>query len=106
MALLHALKHYRVLHRRVVMMQVTTEDVPHVPDEQRLEIVELGNGFHTIQVRYGFMDQPNLMRALAQCRVGGLRFNLMETSFIIGREKVRPRPRRAAFWRWRDASSS
>ena len=101
-ALLHALKHYRVLHRRVVMMQVTTEDVPHVPDEQRLEIVELGNGFHTIQVRYGFMDQPNLMRALAQCRVGGLRFNLMETSFIIGREKVRPRPRRTAFWRWRD----
>jgi KUP system potassium uptake protein len=102
LALLHALKHYKVLHQRVVMMQVETEDVPHVPEEQRLEIGELGKGFYTIRVRYGFMDQPNVVRALAQCRVGGLRFNLMETSFIIGREKVRPRPRRAAFWRWRD----
>ncbi len=101
-ALLHALKHYKVLHQRVVMMQVATEDVPHVPGEQRLEIGELGKGFYTIRVRYGFMDQPNVVRALAQCRIGGLRFNLMETSFIIGRERVRPRPRRTAFWRWRD----
>src|SRR5713101_6223782 len=101
-ALLHALKHYKVLHQRVVMMQVATEDVPHVPGEQRLEIGELGKGFYTIRVRYGFMDQPNVVRALAQCRIGGLRFNLMETSFIIGRERVRPSPRRTAFWRWRD----
>src|SRR5207244_11232994 len=102
LALLHALKHYKVLHKRVVMMQVETQDVPHVPEEQRLEIDELGKGFYTIRVRYGFMDEPNIPRALAQCRVGGLRFNLMETSFIIGRERVRPRPRRTAFWRWRD----
>ncbi len=102
LALLHALKHYKVLHKRVVMMQVETEDVPHVPEEQRLDISELGKGFYAIRLRYGFMDQPNVMRALAQCRIGGLRFNLMETSFIIGREKLRARPRRAAFWRWRD----
>jgi KUP system potassium uptake protein len=103
-ALLHALKHYKVLHERVVMMQVDTQDVPHVPGEQRLEIGELGKGFYTIRVRYGFMDEPNILRALAQCRVGGFRFNLMETSFIIGREKLRlaPRQRRPAFWRWRD----
>jgi KUP system potassium uptake protein len=103
-ALLHALKHYKVLHQRVVMMQVETEDVPHVPSEHRLEIGELGKGFYTIRVRYGFLDQPNIVRALAQCRVGGFRFNLMETSFIIGREKLRlrPRRRRLAFWRWRD----
>jgi KUP system potassium uptake protein len=101
-ALLHALKHYKVLHQRVVVMQVETEDVPHVPGEQRLEIGELGKGFYTIRVRYGFLDQPNIVRALAQCRVGGLRFNLMETSFIIGREKLRLRPRTHRFWRWRD----
>ena len=106
LALLHALKHYKVLHERVVMMQVETKDVPHVPDEQRLEISELGKGFHTIRIRYGFMDEPNVMRAFAQCRVGGFRFNLMETSFIIGREKLRPRPRaRPGFWRWRDRCS-
>jgi KUP system potassium uptake protein len=103
-ALLHALKHYKVLHERVVMMQVETQDVPHVPDEQRLDIEELGKGFFTIRIRYGFMDEPNILRALAQCRVGGFRFNLMETSFFIGREKLRPRPRprRPAFWRWRE----
>ena len=101
-ALLHAVKHYKVLHERVAMMQVETEDVPHVPEEQRLEIAELGKGFYTIRIRYGFMDEPNIPRALAQCRVGGLRFNLMQTSFIIGRERVRPRPRGNVFRRWRD----
>ena len=102
---LHALKHYKVLHERVVMMQVETQDVPHVPDEQRLEISELGKGFYTIRIRYGFSDEPNILRALAQCRVGGFRFNLMETSFIIGRGKLRlrPRPRKGRLWRWRDA---
>jgi KUP system potassium uptake protein len=90
------------LHERVVMMLVETEDVPHVPDEQRLTIGELGKGFHTIHIRYGFTDEPNVLRALAQCRVGGLRFNLMETSFFIGREKLRLRPRRSVLWAWRD----
>jgi KUP system potassium uptake protein len=101
-ALLHALKHYKALHERVVMMQVDTEDVPHVPDERRLEIHEVGKGFYAMRVRYGFMDEPNVMRALAQCRVQHFRVNLTETSFFIGREKLRSRPRRMVFWRWRD----
>jgi len=101
--LLHALKHYKALHQRVIMMQVETEDVPHVPTERRLEINEVGNGFYTMHVRYGFMDQPNVMRALAQCRVQGFRINLMETSFFIGREKLRARARRGgALWHWRN----
>jgi KUP system potassium uptake protein len=101
-ALLHALKHYKALHQRVVMMQVVTEDVPHVLDEQRLEINGIGKGFYTIRVRYGFMDQPNLVRALAQCRRQHFHFNLMETSFIIGREKLRAQSHQGAFRRWRN----
>jgi len=101
-ALLHALKHTKALHERVVMMQVETEDVPHVPAERRLEIREVGKGFHTMLVRYGFMDEPNVMRALAQCRVQHFRINLMETSFFIGREKLRTTARRTAVFRWRD----
>jgi KUP system potassium uptake protein len=101
-AMLHALKHYKALHQRVVMMQVETEDVPHVLDEQRLEINGIGKGFYTIRVRYGFMDQPNLMRALAQCRRQHFHFNLMETSFIIGREKLRAQLHQSAFRRWRN----
>ena len=99
-ALLHALKHNKALHERVVMMQVDTEDVPHVPDDRRLEIAEIGKGFYTMRVRYGFMDEPNIMRALALCRVQHFHINLMDTSFYIGREKLRPRG--TGFLRWRD----
>jgi KUP system potassium uptake protein len=101
-ALLHALKHTKALHERVVIMQVTTEDVPQVADDRRLEVQEVGKGFYTMCARYGFMEEPNLMRALAQCRVQHFRINLMDTSFFIGREKVRPRARRMVFWRLRD----
>jgi KUP system potassium uptake protein len=99
-ALLHALKHNKALHERVVMMQVDTEDVPHVLDDRRLEIDEVGKGFYTMRVRYGFMDEPNIMRALALCRVQHFHINLMDTSFYIGREKLRPRG--TGFLRWRD----
>jgi KUP system potassium uptake protein len=100
--MLHALKHYKALHERVVMMQVLTEDVPHVPADRRIEIHEVGKGFYTMQVRYGFMDQPNVMRALAQVRAEHFRINLMETSFIIGRERLRSRASRGAFLHWRN----
>jgi len=101
-ALLHALKHNKALHERVVMMQVDTEDVPHVTDDRRLEIHEIGKGFYTMCVRYGFMDEPNIMRALALCRVQHFHINLMDTSFYIGREKLRSRRSGLPFLRWRD----
>ena len=69
-------------------------------DDRRLEIHEIGKGFYTMCVRYGFMDEPNIMRALALCRVQHFRINLMDTSFYIGREKLRPRG--TGFLRWRD----
>jgi KUP system potassium uptake protein len=87
-ALLHNLKHNKVLHERVVLMTVTTEDIPHVPDEQRFDIKHLEHGFHTVLMHYGFMDEPNIPRALAQLRLMQFRFNLMETSFFLGREKI------------------
>lgn len=99
-ALLHNLKHNKVLHERVVLMTVQTQDVPRVPEEERLEIRHLGDNFYAIVVRYGFMDQPNIPRALAQCRVMQFRFNLMETSFFVGREKILPAKRRGPA-RWR-----
>jgi KUP system potassium uptake protein len=100
-ALLHALKHFKVLHERTVLMSVATKDVPHVADDDRLEIRDLGKGFFTVCVWYGFMDEPNLLRALAQCRLQQLRLSLMETSFIIGREKLVASRRRSLLRRWR-----
>jgi KUP system potassium uptake protein len=100
-ALLHALKHYKVLHERTVLMSIATRDVPHVTDGERLEISDLGKGFFTVRVWYGFMDEPNLLRALAQMRLRQLRFSLMETSFIIGREKLVPGRRGSLLASWR-----
>jgi KUP system potassium uptake protein len=87
-ALLHNLKHNKFLHERVVLMSVHVEDFPHVLNEQRFTIRHLDHGFHTVVVHYGFMDEPDIPRALAQLRLMQFRFNLMETSFFVGREKI------------------
>ncbi len=87
-ALLHNIKHNKVLHERVVLMTIETEDIPHVPDAERIAMHHLEHNFHAITVHYGFMDEPNIPRTLAQLRVMQFRFNLLETSFFIGREKV------------------
>ena len=100
-ALLHNLKHNKVLHQRVVLMKIDTCDIPHVPDDQRLEVKNLEHNFHTVTVRYGFLDEPNIPRTLAQLRLMRLKFNLMETSFFIGREKVLVSASTPRFWRWR-----
>jgi KUP system potassium uptake protein len=87
-ALLHNTKHNKVLHERNVLMTVHTEDVPRLSEAERLEIHHLAQNFHTVTIHYGFLDEPDIPRALALCRVGGFRFNLMETSFFVGREKI------------------
>ena len=99
-ALLHNLKHNHVLADRVILMTVITEDIPHVGDDQRLEIRHLDKNFHTITLHYGFMEQPNIPRALAQCRVMHFQFKLLETSFFVGREKI-VASKKTRFWRWR-----
>jgi KUP system potassium uptake protein len=87
-ALLHNMKHNKVLHERNVLMTVRTQDVPRLPEAGRLQIDHLGQNFHTVTIHYGFLEEPDIPRALALCRVGGFRFNLMETSFFVGREKI------------------
>ncbi len=87
-ALLHNMKHNKILHERNVLMTVRTEDVPRLPEAGRLQIDHLGQNFHTVTIRYGFLEEPDIPRALALCRVGGFRFNLMDTSFFVGREKL------------------
>ncbi len=99
-ALLHNLKHNHVLADRVILMTVITEDIPHVGDDQRLEIRHLDKNFHTITLHYGFMEQPNIPRALAQCRVMHFDFKLLETSFFVGREKI-VASKKTRLWRWR-----
>jgi len=87
-SLLHNLKHNKVLHERVVLLSIKTLDIPRVPDDQRLEIRDLGHSFYTVVTRYGFVEEPDIWRVLAQCQAQDLRFNLMETSVFVGREKL------------------
>jgi KUP system potassium uptake protein len=99
-ALLHSLKHYRVLHERTVFLAVTTEEVPHVDPGARLEVTELGHGFYRIGIRYGFMEDPNVPEALAGVRLPGLDLRALHTSYFLGRETLIPSSKPGmAVWR-------
>jgi KUP system potassium uptake protein len=89
-AMLHNLIHNKVLHERVMLLTVITEDVPHVPDIDYVEVQPLGNNFYRIIMRFGFKDEPDIPRTLEQCKEYGVEFNMMETSFFLSRETVIP----------------
>lgn len=90
-ALLHNLLHNKVLHARVVLVNVITDDVPYVPVSERVRVEELDFGFFRVFVRYGFKDDPDIPAALALCESQGLPFELMESSFFLGRETLIPK---------------
>lgn len=87
-AMLHNLLHNKVLHERVVLLNVQVEDVPHVLDEQRIEVHPLPQGFYRVIIRYGFKDDPDIPQALTLCERHGLAIEMMETSFFLGRETI------------------
>jgi len=87
-AMLHNMKHNMVLHERIILMTVVTEDVPHVTPDQRVAVERLGKGFFRVTARFGYMDDPNVMQVLELCRKHGLATDMMETSFFIGRETL------------------
>jgi KUP system potassium uptake protein len=101
-AFLHNLKHNHVVHERVVLLKVNVEDIPRVADAQRIEVEKLGKGFHQVIVHYGFMERPDVPRALELCRQFGLSFDLMQTTFFLGRETLIP-ARRSELRRWQAA---
>jgi KUP system potassium uptake protein len=90
-ALLHNLKHNKVLHEKNVILNVRTLEVPRVPDGcDRLEMTQLSEDFYRITLSYGFMETPNVPKALTACRKLGLKFDIMSTSFFLGRRSVVP----------------
>ncbi|MGI9134194.1 MAG: KUP/HAK/KT family potassium transporter, partial [Rhodoferax sp.] len=88
MALMHNLKHNKVLHERVLLMHVVGANIPHIPDTERISVDHLEHNFHRVTVRYGFMEEPNIPRVLAFIRVREFHLSLLEVSFFIGKEKV------------------
>ena len=89
-ALLHNLKHNKVLHQRVLFVTVQNLDVPEADPDQRAEVEELSPGIHRVILRYGFMQSPNIPRALEDLRDSGIAYDVMQASYFLGREVLVP----------------
>jgi KUP system potassium uptake protein len=99
-ALLHNLKHNQILHERVVLMTIKTADKPFVKTSKQVETQDLGKNFSRIIVTYGFMQNPDVPRALKLCEAHGMTFDMMSTTFYLARESVVPAAKSSfTFWR-------
>jgi KUP system potassium uptake protein len=87
-ALLHNLKHNKVLHERIILLTVKIADVPFVPMVERVKLDHLGHGFHRLVLRYGFMEEPDVPAALALVTGCGDKFKMMDTSFFLARQTL------------------
>lgn len=100
-ALLHNLKHNKVLHEQNVILNVVTDDRPRIGESERLSVERLADDFARVSVRFGFMETPNIPRALAGARAHGLKFDLMQTSFFLSRRALRL-AQKSEMPRWQD----
>src|SRR5512143_94189 len=89
-ALLHNLKHNKVLHESNVVLTVLTADTPRVPEEERVQITPLSKHFSRVALKFGYMEQPNVPKALAIARKHGWQFDIMSTSFFLSRRALKP----------------
>jgi len=89
-ALLHSLKHYKVLHENNVILTIRTENIPRVASHDRVQIEPIGDRFMRLILHFGFMETPNIPKALALARKVGFTYDIMSTSFFLSRRSVRP----------------
>ncbi|MGZ5821797.1 MAG: potassium transporter Kup [Croceibacterium sp.] len=101
-ALLHNLKHNQVLHDRVLILTVQVEDVPYSDRATRLEAHDAGNGFYRVILHYGFMEDVDIPNDLAQLKGIGEPFDMMRTSFFLGRQKLIPSKEQPGMAIWRE----
>ena len=101
-ALLHSLKHYKVLHEQNVFLNVEFRTVPWVGPDERVMAERLGHDCWRLHARYGFMQRPEVVDALERCAPAGLVIDPMQASFFLSREKIVPAERRRGLARWRD----
>jgi KUP system potassium uptake protein len=100
-ALLHSLKHFKVLHERNVLLSVETLETPFAGASERIEIRDLGHSFHAVTLRFGFMEDPDVPAALVACAKQGFAFDMMDTTFFLSRETV-VATKRPGMAHWRD----
>jgi KUP system potassium uptake protein len=100
-ALLHNIKHNHVLHENNIVLSIRTENIPVVPIEERGRFERLSEQFSVLTLHFGFMETPNVTQALAHMRKSGLKFDIMTTSFYVGRRKIIS-DAQAGMPRWQD----
>jgi len=100
-ALMHSLKHYKVLHEKNVILSIETAHTPRVAPDKRVQIEQVGTTFMRLLLRFGYMETPNVPRALAIARRLGWQFDIMSTSFFLSRRTLRPAPH-SGMPRWQD----
>jgi KUP system potassium uptake protein len=98
-ALLHNLKHNKVLHERVVFLTIDSETTPHVDADERLTLEQIDDNVWRVIGHYGFMEQPDVPELLEICGEHGLKFDPMQTSFFLGRETILPKGKLLSRWR-------
>lgn len=86
--LLHNLKHNHVLHEQNVILTIWTQDKPYVPQADRVEMTRLSKRFIRLDITFGYMDEPNVAKALTVCKKKGFKFEIMQTSFYLGRRNL------------------
>jgi KUP system potassium uptake protein len=91
-ALMHSLKHYKVLHERNVILSVVTAQQPFVPESERVKMETINDLFSRVTLTFGYMEQPHIPRALAICRKQGWKFDIMTTSFFLSRRSLKMSP--------------
>jgi KUP system potassium uptake protein len=89
---MHNLKHNKVMHERVVLLNVRTETTPRISATNRFEMSSLSPNFMLVTLHFGYMEQPHIPRALAAMRKAGLKFDIMTTSFFLGRRALKTTP--------------
>jgi KUP system potassium uptake protein len=89
-ALLHNLKHNKILHEKNVILTINTADTPRVPEEERVQITPMSEHFSRVTLKFGYMEQPNVPKALAIARKHGWQFDIMSTSFFLSRRALKP----------------
>ncbi len=99
-ALLHNLKHNKILHSEIIFLHISTEEVPRIPLDQKLDFEKLGSGFYKVNARYGFMEEPNIVKILTLIREKGVDFKPNQISYFLGREMVLPKEK-SGMSRWR-----
>ena len=98
--LLHSMKHYKVLHERIVLVTVMVENTPFVPDSRRVEVEKPGKGFYEVRIHFGFFENLDVPKALEKARPFGLAIDMDTSTFFVGRETL-VAGERPGFARWR-----